>query len=150
MSSEDATIDHISRLDDGASYELMMGRWSVLVGARFLDWIGVAEGARWLDVGCGSGAFTQLLVERCKPAAVHWDVEGGGFPFSVIGEEMRTLGIAPVLPPSVEASTAGGSTALWQAAGLEQVRTCQISVQRSFNSFDDFWISAEPSKSLRP
>jgi len=25
------------RFDDGASYELMMGRWSVLVGARFLD-----------------------------------------------------------------------------------------------------------------
>jgi ubiquinone/menaquinone biosynthesis C-methylase UbiE len=62
--------DETIRFDDGASYELMMGRWSVLVGARFLDWIAVPNGARWLDVGCGNGAFTQLLVERCKPADV--------------------------------------------------------------------------------
>jgi ubiquinone/menaquinone biosynthesis C-methylase UbiE len=26
---------------------------------------------RWIDIGCGSGAFTQLLVERCAPAKVH-------------------------------------------------------------------------------
>jgi ubiquinone/menaquinone biosynthesis C-methylase UbiE len=25
---------------------------------------------RWIDIGCGSGAFTQLLVERCAPAEV--------------------------------------------------------------------------------
>ena len=42
------------RFDDGASYERMMGRWSVLVGARFLDWIGVPDGARWLADGTTS------------------------------------------------------------------------------------------------
>ena len=25
---------------------------------------------RWIDIGCGSGAFTELLVERCAPAEV--------------------------------------------------------------------------------
>jgi trans-aconitate methyltransferase len=25
---------------------------------------------RWLDVGCGNGAFTEMLLERCAPAAV--------------------------------------------------------------------------------
>ena len=59
------------RFDDGASYELLMGRWSLLVGERFLDWIGVPGGARWLDVGCGNGAFTEMLVERCAPVAVN-------------------------------------------------------------------------------
>ncbi|WP_077035897.1 class I SAM-dependent methyltransferase [Pelomonas sp. KK5] len=58
------------RFDDGAGYEEMMGRWSALVGERFLDWIGVPDGSRWLDVGCGNGAFTQLVVERCHPLRV--------------------------------------------------------------------------------
>jgi len=221
----DTVNDDTARLDDGASYELMMGRWSVLVGARFIDWIGVPDGARWLDVGCGSGAFTQLLVERCAPAdvqafdtsveqldyarkrlpagapvtwaegnamrlpvadasfdaavmalvlffvpqaavgvaemcravrpggvvaAYHWDVAGGGFPLADIGAEMLELGVAPRVPPSVDASTIEASAALWKEAGLRGVRTCQITVQRAFESFDDYWRSAEPSKSLRP
>ena len=27
-------------------------------------------GLRWLDVGCGNGAFTEMLVERCAPVSV--------------------------------------------------------------------------------
>ena len=217
--------DETIRFHDGASYELMMGRWSVLVGERFIDWIGIPNGLRWLDIGCGSGAFTQLVVERCMPAdvqafdpsaeqlayartrlpagapvtwtqgdamrlpvadagsdaavmalvlffvpqpavgvaemcravrsggvvaAYHWDVLGGGFPLADIGAEMHKLGVPPRLPPSVAASTIEASTALWQAAGLHQVQTCQITVQRRFDSFDDYWNSAAPSNTLRP
>jgi SAM-dependent methyltransferase len=58
------------RFDDGAAYERMMGRWSQLAGAIFLDWLAPPAGLRWLDVGCGNGAFTELLVERCAPATV--------------------------------------------------------------------------------
>ena len=29
-----------------------------------------SRGLRWIDVGCGSGAFTELLVKRCAPTAV--------------------------------------------------------------------------------
>jgi SAM-dependent methyltransferase len=28
------------------------------------------DGLRWLDVGCGNGAFTEEIVSRCRPAAV--------------------------------------------------------------------------------
>lgn len=59
------------RFDDGATYERYMGAWSQLVGAAFLDWLAAPAALRWLDVGCGSGAFTEMLVERCAPAAVH-------------------------------------------------------------------------------
>ena len=59
------------RFDDGAAYERYMGAWSRLVGATFLDWLAPAPGLRWLDVGCGNGAFTGMLLERCAPAAVH-------------------------------------------------------------------------------
>ena len=55
---------------DGAAYERRMGRWSRLVGEVFLDWIAAAPGLRWLDVGCGNGAFTEVLIARCKPTAV--------------------------------------------------------------------------------
>jgi SAM-dependent methyltransferase len=58
------------RFDDGAAYERMMGRWSQLTGELFLDWLAPPSGLRWLDVGCGNGAFTELLVERCAPATV--------------------------------------------------------------------------------
>jgi SAM-dependent methyltransferase len=58
------------RFDDGAGYERMMGQWSQLAGAIFLDWLAPAPGLRWLDVGCGNGAFTEMLVARCAPAAV--------------------------------------------------------------------------------
>jgi ubiquinone/menaquinone biosynthesis C-methylase UbiE len=58
------------RFDDGAAYERMMGTWSRLAGAIFLDWLAPRSGLRWIDVGCGNGAFTELLVERCAPAEV--------------------------------------------------------------------------------
>src|SRR5262249_8429316 len=74
-------------------------------------------------------------------AAYHWDILGGGFPLADIGAEMRELGIPPRLPPSVGVSTLDSSTALWQEAGLSEVRTCAITVQRSFGSFDDYWNS---------
>src|SRR5271156_2254412 len=55
---------------DGKAYERRMGRWSRLAGEIFLDWLAAPQGLRWIDVGCGNGAFTEVLIERCKPAAV--------------------------------------------------------------------------------
>jgi SAM-dependent methyltransferase len=56
---------------DGAAYERYMGRWSRLVGDAFLDWLRPPPGLRWLDVGCGNGAFTEMIAERCAPASIH-------------------------------------------------------------------------------
>ena len=58
------------RFDDGAAYEQMMGVWSRSAGQVFLDWLSPPPGLRWIDIGCGNGAFTELLVERCSPAEV--------------------------------------------------------------------------------
>src|SRR5260370_18342077 len=58
------------RFDDGAAYEGMMGVWSRLAGEIFLDWLAPRSGLRWVDVGCGNGAFTELIVERHAPAEV--------------------------------------------------------------------------------
>jgi SAM-dependent methyltransferase len=59
------------RFDDGAAYERYMGKWSRLTGETFLKWLNPQSGLRWLDVGCGNGAFTEMIVETCAPGSVH-------------------------------------------------------------------------------
>jgi SAM-dependent methyltransferase len=54
----------------GAAYEPYVGRWSRLVAREFLAWLAVAGGARWLDVGCGTGALTQTVLTAADPAVV--------------------------------------------------------------------------------
>ncbi len=63
-------VEQKIRFDDGAAYEQMMGIWSRFAGEIFLDWLAPLSGLRWIDVGCGNGAFTEVLVERCAPVEV--------------------------------------------------------------------------------
>jgi len=56
--------------EDGNAYERMMGRWSGIAGEKFLSWLDLPKGLRWLDVGCGNGAFTEVLIARCAPNEV--------------------------------------------------------------------------------
>ena len=58
------------RFDDGAAYENFMGQWSQLAGDVFIDWLAPPAGLQWVDVGCGNGAFTELLVKRCAASHV--------------------------------------------------------------------------------
>jgi ubiquinone/menaquinone biosynthesis C-methylase UbiE len=204
------------RFDDGAAYERMMGTWSRLAGAVFLDWLAPRPGLRWIDIGCGNGCFTELIVERCAPvkvvgidpsegqlafarerpaaqaavfqrgdamalpfpednfdaavmalvvfflpkpaggiaemtrvvrrggvvASYSWDMLGGGFPLEPIRQEMAAMGIALPLPPSAAASQFDMLRELWAGAGLEAVETHEITVQRTFADFEDFWTTS--------
>lgn len=58
------------RFDDGAAYERMMGVWSAIAGKVFLDWLKPGRDLTWVDIGCGNGAFTELIVNRCAPKRV--------------------------------------------------------------------------------
>lgn len=63
-------MDPQVRFNDGAAYERMMGEWSRIVGDIFLEWLQPARNLTWADIGCGNGAFTQLIVDRCAPKRV--------------------------------------------------------------------------------
>lgn len=54
----------------GAAYEPYVGRWSRLVAGELLTWLAVPPGRRWLDVGCGTGALAQSLLEHTAPGEV--------------------------------------------------------------------------------
>jgi len=56
--------------NDGAAYERFMGRWSRIAGSAFLKWLAPPTRAQWLDVGCGTGAFTELVCDSCSPASL--------------------------------------------------------------------------------
>ena len=212
------------RFDDGAAYERYMGEWSRLAGETFLDWLAPKSGLRWLDVGCGNGAFTEMLVERCAPISVQgidpsgeqlafartrpasriaqfrqgdamalpfpddvfdaavmplviffvpdpakgvaemarvvcpggivtayaWDMVGDGFPYEALHVEMREMGIAVPTPPSPDASRIEAMRDLWTGAGLDSVETREITVQRTFNDFDDYWTTILGGPSVGP
>ncbi|MDT4896950.1 MAG: hypothetical protein QOH25_2027 [Acidobacteriota bacterium] len=212
------------RFDDGAAYERYMGKWSQLAGETFLDWLAPQSGLRWLDVGCGNGAFTEMLVERCAPASVQgidpsegqlafartrpasrvaqfcqgdamalpfpddtfdaavmplvilfvpnpargvaemarvvcpggtvaayiWDMEGSGFPYEALHDEMRALGVEVPTPPSPDASRIDAMRDLWTGAGLVRVETREITVRRTFNDFDDYWTTILGGPSVGP
>jgi SAM-dependent methyltransferase len=52
------------------SYERYIGRWSRPVADQFVDWLEVSPGQRWLDVGCGTGALSQAILNRAAPASL--------------------------------------------------------------------------------
>jgi SAM-dependent methyltransferase len=63
----------------GDSYEPYVGRWSRLVAKEFLAWIDVPQGVCWLDVGCGTGALSQTILQTCDPQAVKGIDQSEGF-----------------------------------------------------------------------
>lgn len=54
----------------GDSYEAYMGRWSRPVAGRFLEWLDPPAGARWLDVGCGTGALVDQILGGTAPSRI--------------------------------------------------------------------------------
>jgi len=60
--------------DVARDYYRFMGRWSARMAERFVDWLAIPAGRRWLDVGCGTGALTAAIIARAAPMKV-WGID---------------------------------------------------------------------------
>jgi ubiquinone/menaquinone biosynthesis C-methylase UbiE len=54
----------------GDTYEPYVGRWSRLVAKQFLEWLNLPSNSSWLDVGCGTGALSQTILNVTAPQKV--------------------------------------------------------------------------------
>ena len=58
------------RWTGGDLYESYVGRWSRGIAVEFVDWLAMAAGLSWLDLGCGTGALSTAILERAGPASL--------------------------------------------------------------------------------
>jgi len=63
----------------GDAYERYIGRWSRPAAGAFLAWLALPAGLDWLDVGCGTGALSQAVLDGCAPASVTGVEPASGF-----------------------------------------------------------------------
>jgi ubiquinone/menaquinone biosynthesis C-methylase UbiE len=57
-------------LHGAEAYDSYMGRWSRKLAQRFMDFGGVADGERVLEIGCGTGSLTFALPGRANIKAI--------------------------------------------------------------------------------
>jgi SAM-dependent methyltransferase len=100
--------------EQGDPYERYVGRWSRRVAPRFLAWLGIPAGQRWLDVGCGTGALCAAILDQCAPASVIGVEPSDGFLATanahLSGRAQFMLGSATAIPlddASVDAVVSG-------------------------------------------
>jgi SAM-dependent methyltransferase len=53
-----------------ATLKPYVGRWSRLVAREFVNWLGVPSGREWLDVGCGTSALCEVILQTASPSCV--------------------------------------------------------------------------------
>lgn len=87
----------------------------------------------------GVGEMARVVRPGGIVAAYSWDMDGGGFPYAVLQAEMRNLGCTVPMPPSTEASRMELKRSLWSGAGLTAIETQEITVQRIFANFEEYW-----------
>ncbi|MQW80646.1 class I SAM-dependent methyltransferase [Mesorhizobium loti] len=66
LAAKGALMTSSFNVHDAAGYEQLMGRWSRKLAPKFIDFAGVADGEKVLDVGCGTGSLTFALADAAR------------------------------------------------------------------------------------
>ena len=100
---------------DGKAYERLMGRWSRVAGDKFIDWLSAPKGLCWIDVGCGNGAFTEVLIARCGPVAVTGiDPSEGQLAYDARGPEPSSRNFTSPMRRLSRSTTAVSTPPAWR------------------------------------
>src|ERR1044071_3416613 len=65
--------------EDAEAYEAMMGRWSRQLAPLFINFVGVREADKVLDVGCGTGSLISTLARVTGASKIVGIEPSGGF-----------------------------------------------------------------------
>jgi hypothetical protein len=103
------------------------------------------------DPAKGVAEMVRVVSPGGLVTAYAWDMEGRGFPYAALLEELRGVGVEVPVPPSNYASRLEAMRELWAGPGLAAIDTKVITVQRTFSDFDDYWttVHGSPSASAR-
>jgi SAM-dependent methyltransferase len=101
--------------ESGDSYEPYVGRWSRLVAREFIPWLSLPEGKSWLDVGSGTGALSETILEIANPQKLKGVDRSEGYVEHTQGNihdpratfEVGNAQALPVLSESVDAAVSG-------------------------------------------
>jgi len=55
---------------DADAYDRTSARWTEQLARELVPWLGIRRDARWLDVGCGTGAVSDAIMDLAWPGAV--------------------------------------------------------------------------------
>ena len=102
------------------------------------------------DPAVGVSEMVRVTNSGGSISAYVWDVLEGGLPVEAISAQLRQLDIAYPLPPSAEVSRMSQLEEQWVKAGLDDVETKRIAVQRTFDNFQQFWDITTLSPSIGP
>ena len=85
---------------------------------------------------------TEMVRVVCPSGTVAtyvWDMTGGGHPLELMHTEMSAMGFTAPRPPQSDITGLEALRRLWRGAALNEIQTQQITVQRTFADFDDYW-----------
>lgn len=64
------SVEHYDAWPAALSYERYMGRWSRRLAVPFVDRLEMSVALDWLEVGCGTGALSAVVLDLAAPASL--------------------------------------------------------------------------------